>query len=167
MKVITLLAALISITSCLYANPQPTFELWNKHTQPIFFSYGSSAENAMKKSIQELRPGHYKVENFSTTTPTTLILSIGSRPKKGDMLDVYTFRPNKMIYVRVGLPKEEKFKETLKSITGKVSFENEGYIFGPQTGPLLGLRGITEHDYSLNNNVTLNDIFQSTANYNH
>ena len=166
MKVIKLLAALIGIIPC-YAKPQPTFELWNKHTQPIYFSYGSSVEHAMKKHMQELRSGHYKIENFSISSPTTLILSIGSRPKTGDMLDVYTFKPNKTIYVRVGLPKEDKFKETLKSITGKVSFENEGYIFGPQTGPLLGLKGITEHDYSLDNNVTYDDIFQSTTSYNH
>lgn len=167
MKIIKLLLTLILVAPGLYAKSSPTFELWNKLKEPIYFSYGSSAENAMKKSIQELRPGHYKIEHFSITSPTTLILRIGFRPKNGDEVDVYTFRPNKKIYVRVGLPKEDKIKETIKEALGKKSFEREGYIFGPQIGPLLGIKGVTEHDYSLEDNVTLDDIFQSTAFYKH
>ena len=63
------------------------------------------------------------------------------KPTVGTMVGKITFTPGKNVYVRLGA----------------------GRKFGPQTGPLKGLRRITESGYSLSNNVTNKDIKVSTV----
>jgi len=90
-------------------------------------------------------------------------------PQPGQLIDVYTIKPGKTLFIRVGLPAEkEKIKETIKNIFGKTSLEGDNYIFGPQTGPLIGfkgeglfsfdLKGISERKYSLKNNFEVDDV---------
>ena len=99
-------------------------------------------------------------------------------PTPASRVDTYTIKPNKKIIIRVGLPVEkEKFKETLKNLFGKTSIQADGYIFGPQTGPLLGFKAaagifpldwsdtINERGLHLKGNLTKNDITKSSLIY--
>ncbi len=75
--------------------------------------------------------------------------------------------PNKTLFLRVGLPAEkEKFKEIIKRILSRHSIEADNYIFGPQTGPLLGFKGVTEQGLPLKNNINARQISKSSVIYN-
>jgi hypothetical protein len=164
---------LISITAgTVYATPppqtiQPNFELWNKHEEPVYFSISNSVQEARKKPFEMIKPGKWApAKIIDTKMPTVLVIAVGKKPEPGQRIDIYTIKSGKTIYARVGLPAEkEKLKETLKEFLGRTSIEANGYIFGPQTGPLLGVKGVTEHGYPLKKNISKNDITKSSAIY--
>ena len=156
---------------------QPNFELWNKHTQPLYYSVSNSTEQAQHKPLQELRPGKWtEAKTLDLSKPTVIAVALGKMPEPGQLIDVYTIKPGKTLFMRVGLPAEkEKFKETIKQLFGKTSIDADNYIFGPQTGPLIGFKGegvfsfepkgITERKYSLKNNFEIGDITPSKVVY--
>lgn len=148
------------------ADGQPNFELWNKHDQPLYYSISNSQQEATRKPLSLVSAGKYTSSAIDTGKQTFLAIAVGNQPSHGNMIDVYAINPGKTIYVRVGLPAEkEKFKEIIKKVFGRTAHESKDYIFGPQTGPLLGFKGITEHNYSLSNNVKPQDITKSTLIY--
>lgn len=145
---------------------QVNFELWNKHTEPIYFNIGNSMQEVSAKSLQLLRPGKWTHQFITTSSPTMLGIAIGTIPAPGQELDVYTIPPGKKIYLRVGLPPEkEKFKEKIKQLLHRDSIEANNYIFGPQVGPLLGFKGITERGHTLSGNLNKTDIIKSKTIY--
>lgn len=164
MKKIALLA---SIIGSLHAQCTiPNFELWNKHNEPVYYHLADSAVAAARGAFEELRPGKRTTQTLDLSRPRAIAIKIGSAPTRGDKIDVYTLRTNKTLYLRVGLPAEkEKFKETIKQFLSRNSIEANGYIFGPQVGPLLGFKGVTEQGYPLKNNISKNDIQKSTRLY--
>ena len=155
------------------------FELWNKHIEPLYYNVGYTIDDINRSPFQELRPGKWTPAGYrETTRPTFVAVKFGQAPQAGERIDVYTLAPNKNLIIRVGLPAEkEKFKETLKSWFGKTSYVANNYIFGPQTGPLLGLRAseglfpfdwensVNERGLNLQNNVTKDDITKSSIIY--
>lgn len=144
----------------------PNFELWNKHTDPIFYRIGDSPSDAAHGTFTELRPGKRISATLDLTKPRAIGIKIGRAPVKSQTVDVYTLGTGKTLYLRVGLPVEkEKFKETIKSLLSRTSHEAEGYIFGPQVGPLLGFKGVTEQGYPLKNNISKNDIRKEVRSY--
>ena len=171
-------AGLLALAGISFA-AEINFELWNKHNDPVFFAYGKSTDEINhKKDFKEIRAGKWTQASLDTSKPTLIALKFGKAPTAGDRLDTFTIKPNKKIIIRVGLPAEkEKFKETLKSLFGKTAIEADGYIFGPQTGPLLGFKaasGISPVDWSdtinerglhLKGNLTKDDITKSSMIY--
>lgn len=148
-------------------NAQPNFELWNKHTQPLYYSISNSIKEASTKPLQELRAGKWTAQTRNLSKPAFIALSLEKEPLPGKLLDTYALKSGKNLYLRVGLPAEkEKFKETIKNFLRRNSIEGDNYIFGPQVGPLLGFRGITERGYPLKNNVQKKDILKYSILYN-
>ncbi len=144
----------------------PNFELWNKHIEPIYFNRADSPAAAARGQFTELRPGRRVPLTINIKKPTVIALKIGKMPVAGDRIDVYTLEPNKTLYIRVGLPPEkEKVKETIKAILSRTSIEADGYIFGPQVGPLLGFKGVTERGYPLKDNITKKGIRKESMIY--
>ena len=144
----------------------PNFELWNKHIEPLYYHIADSPAAAGRGTFTELRPGKRLPLNIDLQKPVVIGVKIGKAPIAGDRIDVYTLVTGKTLYLRVGLPPEkEKIKETIKSFLSRTSIEADGYIFGPQVGPLLGFKGITEQRYSLKNNVNKKDIRKETRPY--
>ncbi len=163
---IQLLLSITLASLSAYGQITPNFELWNKHIQPVYYAIGTSKEEASKKPMQEIRPGTFLAETRDLTKLTSIALAVGKKPEAGQRIDVFTMLPNKNLYLRVGLPSEkEKLKETVKTIMGRKSLELTDYIFGPQTGPLLGFKGVTERGYPLKNNITQDDITRSWGIY--
>lgn len=157
----------ISLATLAQQKIQPNFELWNKHTQPLYYSVSNSIQEASSKPLQLLRPGKWTdAAKVDTSRPTVIAVALDKQPQPGQNIDIFTIKPNKTMFIRVGLPAEkEKFKETLKHLFGKTSIESDNYIFGGQVGPLLGIKGISERGYSLKNNVNKNDITKSSVIY--
>lgn len=178
-KTLVIITFFTIFSSNFISAAQGNFEIWNKHVEPLYYNVAYTIDDINRSPFQELRAGKWTPAGFrEVTRPTLIAVKLGSAPRAGETLDLYTIRPNKNIIVRVGLPAEkEKFKETLKSWFGKTSHESENYIFGPQTGPLLGLRAsdglfpfdwddsINERGLSLKNNATKNDITKSSMVY--
>ena len=170
MKAINIFFILSLFLSGTYLIAQPNFELWNKHTEPLYYSVSNSISEAQHKPLQELRAGKWTTaRTMDTSKPTVIAVALGKMPQPGQLIDVYTIKPGKTLFIRVGLPAEkEKFKETIKKLFGKTSLEGNNYIFGPQTGPLIGfkgeglfsfdLKGVSERKYSLKNNFDVGDI---------
>ena len=145
----------------------PNFELWNKHTEPLYFHIGDSPIAAAQGIYTEIRPGKRFTSNVDIIKPMAIGIKIGKAPAKGDRVDIYTLGTGKTLYLRVGLPAEkEKFKETIKAFLSRNSIDADGYIFGPQVGPLLGFKGVTEQGYPLKNNITKNNIRKESKIYN-
>lgn len=157
---------------------EPNFELWNKHNDPIYFAVGKSADDINRQQFKELRAGKWVQDSVDTSKPTILAFRFGKAPTSGDRLDTYTIKANKKLIMRIGLPAEkEKFKETLKSVFGKTSIAADGYIFGPQSGPLLGFKAasgvlpidwsdtINERGLHLKGNFTKDDITKGSMIY--
>ena len=150
----------------LILNAQPNFELWNKHREPLYYSISNSLKEASAKPLQVLRAGKWIAQTRTIHKPTFIALSLGKAPMPGQPIDIYALKPGKNLYIRIGLPAEkEKFKETIKNFLSRNSIEGDNYIFGPQVGPLLGFRGITERGYPLKNNVQKKDIIKYTIIY--
>lgn len=144
----------------------PNFELWNKHNDRLFYRIADSPSDAAQGTFTELRPGRRISATLDLTKPRAIGIKVGSAPIKGQTVDVYTFTTGKTLYLRLGLPPEkEKVKETIKALLSRTSIEADGYLFGPQTGPLLGFKGITEQGYSLKNNISKKDILKETKAY--
>lgn len=161
-----LLFLFISFTMIARAQTTPNFELWNKHTEPLYFQMADSPSAASRGIFTEIRPGKRFTLNVDLHKPMAIGIKIGEAPKAGDYVDVYTMATGKTLYLRVGLPPEkEKLKENLKSFLSRTSIEADGYIFGPQVGPLLGFKGVTEWGYSLKNNVSKKDIRKQSLPY--
>lgn len=133
------------------------FELWNKHTQNLNYAISDSLNGVLTSPIQTLSAGKWLPLTVNTAKPTFLLISL--RPIiKGSLVDIYEFKPFKDIYVRVALLPERTLTRFLKMLFGIKYFQGTNYIFGPQTGPLLGARQLTERGYDLANNVTFDDI---------
>lgn len=160
-------ALFILAVSTLSAHAQiPNFELWNKHIEPLYFKMADSSAAAAQGIYTEIRPGKRFTTNVDIAKPVAIGIKLGKAPIKGDPVDVYTFGTGKTLYLRFGLPAEkEKFKETIKSLLSRTSIEADEYIFGPQVGPLLGFKGVTEQGYPLKNNITKKDIRKETRTY--
>jgi len=167
MKFFTIQLVFITLASLsAYGQITPNFELWNKHIQPVYYAIGTSKEEVSKKPMQEIRPGKFVAATRDTTQPTAIALAVGKKPEAGQRIDVSTMNRDKNLYLRVGLPSEkEKLKETIKTFLGRKSLEFEAYIFGPQTGPLLGFKGVTERGHPLKNNIGTDGISRSWAIY--
>lgn len=164
MKKIILFAVLINSLHAMIA--VPNFELWNKHIEPLYFKMADSPTAAAQGIYTEIRPGKRFTTSVDIGRPIAIGISRGKAPIKGDKVDVYTFGTGKTLYLRFGLPAEkEKIKETIKSFLSRTSIEGDGYIFGPQVGPLLGFKGVTEQGYSLKNNVTKKEIRKESMIY--
>ena len=146
---------------------QPNFELWNKHTQPVHYSVSNSIQEASSKPLELLAPGKWTAaKNIDINKQTVIAIAPEKLPESGQRIDVYLIRPGKNIFVRYGLPPEkEKVKEIIKYLLRRTSIEANGYLFGPQTGPLLGFRGITEKGHSLKNNLSKKDITKDSVIY--
>lgn len=144
----------------------PNFQLWNKHIEPLFYRIANSPSAAAKGPYSQLRPGKRTASTIDLATPHVIGIKIGRAPVAGDVIDVYSLGTGKTLYLRVGLPPEkEKLKETIKAFLSRTSIEADGYIFGPQTGPLLGFKGITEYGYPLKNNINKKDIRKESMIY--
>lgn len=166
MKVYYFLAFLASSFAYGAKAPRPTGELWNKHTKPIYYSITNGPIQAAITPLKRLEPGTFVKVHRNLRAPTVFAIAIENPPEPDQRLDIFTIRPCKTLYVRVGLPSEkEKWKEFIKDIFGAQSIEADGYIFGGQVGPLLGLRGITERGYPLKNNVHAQDISPSSITF--
>ncbi|BDC35233.1 hypothetical protein Noda2021_11910 [Candidatus Dependentiae bacterium Noda2021] len=133
------------------------FELWNKHERTFYYATSNSLQEVITKQPTAIKEGKWVSKSLDTSRPSYLLLT-EEMPKPGSLVTVYQFAPFKDMYVRIALPPEEKITKYLKKIFGKKHFEEQNYIFGPQTGPLLGARNITERGHSLSNNVTYKDI---------
>lgn len=155
------------ICGSLYAQSEiPNFELWNKHDESVYYHLANSPTAAAQGTFLELPRGRRVTLKLDLATPRAIGIKIGKAPAKGDKIDVYTLATNKTLYLRVGLPAEkEKFKETIKLFLSRNSIDADGYIFGPQVGPLLGFKGITERGYPLKNNISKNDIRKEAKTY--
>lgn len=140
------------------------FELWNKHIQTVYFALATSLDEVVKQPIQQLAAGKWVSQTLNTAKPTFLLISL-EPVKKDSRVDVYEFKPFKDMYVRIALPPERTVIRFLKMILGIKYFEGPNYIFGPQTGPLLGARRVTERGHDLANNNTYDDITRHTAMY--
>jgi hypothetical protein len=175
-----ILIASLAVHGLIFASqPEANFEFWNKHNDPVYFAVGSSAEEInQKKEFKQLRPGTWTQATLDVSKPTVIALKFKEAPTAGDRLDTFTIKPNKKIIARVGLPAEkEKFKEQLKSLFGKTSIAADGYIFGPQTGPLLGFRAasgifpfassdtLNERGLHLKGNFTKDDVTKGSMIY--
>lgn len=154
------IAFIASIIGSMHAQCKvPTFELWNKHNDPVYYRVADSPAAAAQGAFLELRPGKRVDTSLDLSRPHAIGIKLGTAPIPGDKIDVYTLATNKTLYLRVGLPAEkEKFKETIKQFLSRNSIEADGYIFGPQVGPLLGFKGVTEQGYSLKNNISTKDL---------
>lgn len=158
--------SLLIISIVAQAQTIPNFELWNKHIEPLYFKMADSPAAAAQGIYTEIRPGKRFTTNVDIAKPMAIGISRGKSPAKGDKVDVYTFATDKTLYLRFGLPAEkEKFKETIKAFLSRNSIEADGYIFGPQVGPLLGFKGVTEQGYPLKNNITKKDIRKTSLPY--
>ena len=161
-----ILATFLAANICHAQTATPNFELWNKHTEPLYYHLADSPAAAAKGTFAELRPGKRTSLTVDLKKPMAMGIKIGKAPVAGDRIDVYTMATGKTLYLRVGLPAEkEKIKETIKDLLSRTSIEADGYIFGPQVGPLLGFKGVTEQGYSLKNNVTKKDIRKESLIY--
>lgn len=141
------------------------FELWNKHTEPVYYSIGDSAQELQKKPFEFIKPGKWAQKKVSSS-PKVIAIAVGKEPTPGQRVDLYSMHGGKTYYLRVGLPAEkEKIKEKIKDILGRASFEGDNYIFGAQVGPLLGIKGVTEHGYPLENNITKDEMSKSSMIY--
>ena len=142
------------------------FELWNKHIEPLYYSISKSTQEASKKHFELLRPGKWIPKQVDISKPTVFAIALGKQPQPGQRIDIYTIPQGKTLYTRVGLPPEkEKFKEIIKDLFKRASIESDGYIFGPQVGPLLGFKGITERGYPLKDNFSKKDITKTSIIY--
>jgi len=141
------------------------FELWNKHVQPLYYTVGNSMSQTMTKKPLLLRAGKWDSATIDTSRPTFILISMNHEPKKGQKVDVFEIKPGGTIYARVGLLPETKFTEFLKWLGRKKSIYTQHYIFGPQTGPLLGTRNITERGHDLKHNFKFDDIKYHTVFY--
>ncbi|MBA3954529.1 J domain-containing protein [Candidatus Dependentiae bacterium] len=127
------------------------FELWNKLSTPIYYSLGKSTINpkdeAKNYDLLKLDSTKYTYATLDLNKKNQLILSL-QEPQINKPLSVYLyeFTPGKTIYVRA-------------------TAENNKLVFGPQSGPLFGLRGKTERGYPLGNNVKESDITTKVINY--
>lgn len=176
-NIFSTLSLIFSAASMNTAIAQPNFELWNKHTQPLYYSISNSISEAQRKPLQELRPGKWtEAKSIDINKPTTIAIALDKMPQPGQLMDVYTIKPGKTLFIRVGLPAEkEKLKETIKKLFNKTSLDADNYIFGPQTGPLIGFKGeglfsfetkgLSERKYSLKNNFEKGDIAAAKAVY--
>jgi|SRR5579872_29955 hypothetical protein len=127
----------------------PPLELWNKTEKPLYFAIASaksmSDDKVMSEPLTELPAGKYvTVKSDSDLVDmskyTRLLITQDPDAKS---VTVYTFSPNKYMWVRV---KEEK----------------GSLVFGPQTGPWLGILGNTERGYPKDKNVTSADYKTET-----
>lgn len=145
---------------------KPNFELWNKHNDSLYYAMGTDVQTVLKGPFTQLRGGKTVQSVIDNTVPTILALHIDTMPQVGQKVDVFTMAPGKTIYVRVNYLPEKKITQIAKNILGKRSYVLDNYIFGPQTGPLLGLIGnANERGLSLKDNVTKRDIAYSTGIY--
>lgn len=140
------------------------FELWNKHTQTAYYALSSSLDGVVRQPIENLAAGKWISRTLNTALPTFLLISM-EPVKKGLPVDIYEFKPFKDMYVRIALLPERTITRFLKMILGIRYFEGSNYIFGPQSGPLLGARRITERGHDLGNNNTYEDITRHTSIY--
>lgn len=108
------------------------FEIWNKSSVPFYFDLKQTA--APFHEIKALNPHSRSFANINLQLPTELLLSKNSAGTNGT---IYTFSPDKTIYVRI---------------------KENGKQFGPQTGPFLGIKKKTETGFDLSNNISENDI---------
>lgn len=126
--------SVLMITGIQAVDNYPSFELWNKTNKPIWFAVSNrnASPQELSKNLEELGASKYLSKADIDNSKSTYLLIMQDRNVGNGTL--YTFNPGKNMWVRV---KEEK---------GKL-------LFGPQTGPLLGFRGITERGYPLDKNV--------------
>lgn len=135
----------------------PNFEFWNKLDKSVYFTIGAqdlsgkTIDDPMRHIFLEEKPNQWANVRIDQNKQTIFCYKIGSAPtngersasdekevKKGDKLVCYKFTPGKTVYIRV------------KGKMGDIEF-------GPQTGPLLGLKGKTERGYPLGSNVKKGD----------
>jgi DnaJ domain len=124
----------------------PNFELWNKTDQPFYYSIGNPdnpSSRAINQSPIKLEPNQKTTADRNLKLKTELQIIVAKQPNKQIDAYLYTFPANKTIYIR---PKNDKGIFSL----------------GPQTGPLLGMKGKTESGYSLKDNVTAKEIDKGT-----
>ena len=166
MKKNGLFYSIVFLIPC-FTHTQPNFELWNKHTNPVYYSISNSIQEASVKPLELLQPGKWTPAiTVDINKPTVIAIVPDKLPDPGQRIDAYSIRPGKTIFVRYGLPPEkEKVKEIIKYLLRRTSIEANGYLFGPQTGPLLGFRGITEKGHSLKNNLSKKDITKDSIVY--
>jgi hypothetical protein len=123
------------------AGADPTFELWNKVAdQLIYYKLEQNGKTVSGYALKKLEASKYEPVKIDISKPTTLFINYKDVTSKNhaNWTEKIEFNRGKTIYVRL---KKEKGK----------------YIFGPQTGPLKGFKGVTERGYSLKNNVKESD----------
>lgn len=132
-RMMYVLCAIATVFTLFGANDKqiPTFEFWNKTKDLVRIRIDRSGK---ENEIIWVNPNKYISKNFDISDPTTLYINYLDTNEPDNWTEKIIFNPGKTMYVRL---KEEKGE----------------YIFGPQTGPLKGLRGITERKYPLKNNV--------------
>lgn len=157
---IKLIISSILVPLALYAVEQkksapkttPNFEFWNKTEHPIYISLGYAdpktdkiIDDPLTHDFKKIEAGKWATEEdlgFKLDLNNKTLLYIRAspeKPHKDDRLLAFRFKPHKTMYVRL---KKEKNQ----------------YVFGTQTGPLLGLKGKTQRGYSLKNNPQPGDI---------
>lgn len=178
LKLTLFLCWCFSSVTLLASNQTNNFEIYNKHTDKVYYSISHALEEAARNTdFKYIAPGKWQASYIDTSKPTVIAISLKQKPDPNQKIDAYVMPPKKTLYLRVGLPaeKEKYIKETLKSVMGRGYLEADGYIFGPQTGPLLGLtrQGERHKDpetgqefaYPLKNNIQAKDIKKITVMY--
>jgi hypothetical protein len=127
--------ALIAIAFCmpsstLFADILPTFKLWNETIQPVYFSLESLNKQGqfLKKSkYAKINPHEsFRTNALNIKNTTNLYISEKENPQPGDPISVFTFIPNKNIYVKLewevtvpdlgGKPKSKEAKLDFKLV---------------------------------------------------
>lgn len=129
----------------------PPLELWNKTDKPLYFAIAStkspSDDKVMSEPLVELPAGKYVTGKSDLVDKSKYTRLLITQDPDAKTVTVYTFNPNKYMWVRV---KEEK---------GKLEF-------GPQTGPWLGLgfafSGDLERGLPKKDNITSSDYKTQT-----
>jgi hypothetical protein len=119
------------VSSVLFADILPTFKLWNETIQSVYFFLESVDVNGKPilktKTYQLINPhDSYKTNILNVKNTTNLYISEKQNPQPGDLVFLFTFTPNKNIYVKLewgvtvpdlgGKPKSKEAKLDFKLV---------------------------------------------------
>ncbi len=111
----------------------PTFELWNKRSRPVYYSLGNEEINPLLLNTIKLDPKKKHTARVDISQKTRLFLQGDPSEKAGVLFEI---SPKKTIYIAL----------------------EEGLLIRPQKGSLKSFGRKTDSGYSLAKNVKSTDI---------
>src|SRR5436853_612940 len=109
-----IISTLFTGLSLASENAKPNFELWNKAHDSVFYALANDEQALLKGPFNELQSGKTAQSHINITKPTLLAVSMAKIPTSGQKIDIFTFAPNKTIYVRVNYLPEKNITQVAK-----------------------------------------------------